>query len=88
MIENVQHGTFLIDADLKPFVERYVSDDHTKPDRNQKQRLPVLSYGHDNDDDTAKNHQNMKICHVGKPGIFHELHQSVKNSIHTLFYNK
>ena len=88
LIEDVEHGAFLIEADLHSQTrlgihkQRDVADDDTESDRHQQQRFPFLDYAQGDEHQADTYHYQMLGSHVGKAGELPELTETFDNVFH------
>ena len=84
LIQGVEDGAVLVDADVETREHRDVADDHAEADRDEEQRLPFLEDGHGDEGNADGDHGNVLPGHVGKARVLPELLQTADDLIHVL----
>ena len=71
MVQDVEHRTFLIDADFQSgfHVKGDITDQHTESDGNQQHRLKFLGYCQVYEEQTYQDHSDMTCRCIGKARV-------------------
>jgi hypothetical protein len=82
MVENIEYGTLLIDADLQARIERDVTDEHAETYGDKEERFEFLLNTEIYEYQAYKYHAEMAPCDVGKTSVLHELDHLGRHKLH------
>ena len=82
MVEDVEYGSFFIDAHIHSHRERNVAYDHTESDWNQKQWLPFLDNTKRDEYQSDAYHHEVLPSAVVESGELPELLQTLYYGLH------
>ena len=82
LVEDVQHRTVFINADVKSREHRDVSYYHTETYRHEQERLPFLDYGNGDEGDADCYHHKILDSTVGEACVLPELLETANDLVH------